>query len=121
MNDALKISVVICTYNRALYIQDAMESLYSQTLPKEQWEVIVVNNNSIDNTEGVCNTFINLHPDANFYYFNEPQQGSSFARNTGAIMLNHPYSVLWMMTQSRTKIISKGLSIFLNNILMPVD
>ena len=36
MNDSLKISVVICTYNRALYIQDAMESLYSQTLPKEQ-------------------------------------------------------------------------------------
>jgi glycosyltransferase involved in cell wall biosynthesis len=90
MNDALKISVVICTYNRALYIQDAMESLYSQTLPKEQWEVIVVNNNSTDNTEGVCNIFINLHPDANFYYFNEPQQGSSFARNTGAQYAKSP-------------------------------
>ncbi len=84
MIDTLKISVVICTYNRAAYIQDAMESLYRQTLARNSYEVIVVDNNSIDNTRQICQNFIGSHSDARFYYFNEPKQGASFARNTGA-------------------------------------
>ncbi len=84
MNPSLQISVVICTYNRAAYIYEAMDSLYQQTLPRESYEVIIVNNNSSDNTELVCHSFIGSHNDAQFYYFNEPQQGASFARNTGA-------------------------------------
>jgi hypothetical protein len=35
------ISIVICTYNRADYIIEAMESLCNQTLPKDQFEVII--------------------------------------------------------------------------------
>jgi len=42
MNNPLKISVVICTYNRSAYIMDAMESLYHQTLPRDNYEVIVI-------------------------------------------------------------------------------
>ncbi len=84
MHDPLQISVVICTYNRAAYIQDAMDSLYQQTLPAVNWELIIVNNNSTDNTETVCLDYIRAHPGTNFYYFNETRQGASFARNTGA-------------------------------------
>ncbi len=58
MSEPLKITVVICTYNRGVYIRDAMESLYHQTLAKEAYEVIVVNNNSTDNTEQICKKFI---------------------------------------------------------------
>jgi glycosyltransferase involved in cell wall biosynthesis len=84
MSESLKISVVICTYNRALYIIDALESLHNQTLAGSLFEVIVVNNNSTDNTREVCENYLALHPENNFYYFNETQQGSSFARNQGA-------------------------------------
>jgi glycosyltransferase involved in cell wall biosynthesis len=84
MSEALKISVIICTYNRATYINDAMESLYNQTLTKKSYEVIVVNNNSTDNTQQICESFIASHTDAHYYYFNEAKQGASFARNTGA-------------------------------------
>ena len=84
MNKGLKISVVICTYNRAAYITAALESLYSQTLPKDQFEVIVVNNRSTDNTKESCESYISAHGDANFFYYEELQQGASFARNTGA-------------------------------------
>lgn len=91
MNEGLKISVVICSYNRAAYIRDAMESLYLQTLPRTSYEVIVVDNNSADNTRQVCETFIESHYDAQFHYFTEIQQGSSFARNTGARHANSPF------------------------------
>lgn len=88
--NSLYISIVICTYNRADYIQEAMESLYNQTLAKDAYEVIVVNNNSSDNTELVCTNFIANHLDAQFYFINEQQQGASFARNTGAKFSKSP-------------------------------
>lgn len=90
MSSSLQISVVICTYNRAQYLQDALESLYRQTLPLNQFEVIVVDNNSIDQTKGICEAFIASHPNAHFYYFLETQQGASFARNTGAARAQSP-------------------------------
>ena len=83
---AVSISVVICTYNRAAYIQDAMESLLNQTLDKKSFEVIIVNNNSTDDTEKVCLDFLAAHPGVNFQFLNEKIQGASFARNTGAAL-----------------------------------
>ncbi|RTL52011.1 MAG: glycosyltransferase [Sphingobacteriales bacterium] len=84
MEQNIKISVVICTYNRATYIAAALESLVQQTFNKNAFEVIVVNNNSTDNTEQICKKFIADHSQYAFYFLNEPQQGASFARNTGA-------------------------------------
>lgn len=86
MSEPVKISVVICTYNRAAYIRDAMESLYHQTIAKDQYEVIIVNNNSTDNTTAVCQEYLSRHSDAHFYFCNESKQGASYARNTGAGM-----------------------------------
>ena len=90
MSNTLQISVVICTYNRAAVIREAMESLYNQTLSKDQFEVIVVNNNSTDDTREVCTAYIGSHKDAHFYYYDELQQGASFARNTGAAKASSP-------------------------------
>jgi glycosyltransferase involved in cell wall biosynthesis len=90
MSNALQISVVICTYNRAAYIQEAMESLYQQSLSRELFEVIVVNNNSTDHTQTICLEFIQYHRDAHFYYYNEPRQGASYARNSGAAYAQSP-------------------------------
>ena len=84
MSNQIKISVVICSYNRALYITDAMDSLYQQTIDKAFYEVIVVNNNSTDNTIPICEKYISEHQDAHFIFCNESKQGASFARNTGA-------------------------------------
>jgi glycosyltransferase involved in cell wall biosynthesis len=78
------ISIVICTYNRADYIIEAMESLCNQTLPKDQFEVIIVDNNSTDQTKTVCNKYIAEHQHVSFNFLEEKRQGASFARNTGA-------------------------------------
>jgi len=90
MSNTLKISVVICTYNRADYIADAMNSLYHQTLSKNLFEVIIVNNRSTDNTKEVCEKYLAEHNDAHFYYYEELQQGASFARNNGAAKAQAP-------------------------------
>lgn len=78
------ISVVICSYNRADYIIGAIESLYQQTLDKQYFEVLVVDNNSIDNTSELVQKYIEDHSDIFLHYLTESRQGASFARNTGA-------------------------------------
>lgn len=83
MSSTPEISVVICSYNRADYIIGAIESLNQQTLPKHQFEVLVVDNNSIDNTGELVQHYISEHPGFHLHYLTESRQGASFARNTG--------------------------------------
>lgn len=85
------ISVVICSYNRADYIIHAIDSLYHQTLSKELYEVFVVDNNSIDNTEELVQAYIRQHHDYHIVYLTESAQGASFARNTGAAFARGKY------------------------------
>ncbi|ASC71570.1 EAL domain-containing protein/glycosyl transferase [Halomicronema hongdechloris C2206] len=75
------ISVVICTLNRADYLRKAIKSLTSQTFNAAQFEIIVVDNNSTDNTRSVAkDEFGGIN---NIRYLFEPVMGLSQARNTG--------------------------------------
>jgi len=65
-------------------LPEAFDSLLHQSLATTNFEVIVVNNNSTDNTETICLNYIDTHPSLQITYLNEPEQGASFARNTGA-------------------------------------
>jgi len=78
------VSVVICSYNRAAYIGGALDSLYQQTASKDNFEVIVVDNNSTDDTEQVVAKWRAENQEGHFHYSTETNQGASFARNTGA-------------------------------------
>lgn len=76
-----KISVVICTYNRAELLKEAMQSLVCQTADPSYYEVIIIDNNSTDKTEPVVRSLMREH---NFFrYVSEPKQGLSHARNRG--------------------------------------
>ena len=79
----LRISAVICTYNRDQFIGDALHSLSLQSLSNDLFEIIIVNNNSTDNTENISLNFIKKHPELDCKYVIEPNQGLSFARNRG--------------------------------------
>jgi glycosyltransferase involved in cell wall biosynthesis len=74
------ISVVVCTYNRAGLLVNALENLCNQTLDKSLHEIIVVDNNSTDGTRAVIAGFMHY---GNVHYCLEPQQGLSHARNHG--------------------------------------
>ncbi len=77
------LTVIICTYNREKYIRPLLESLAVNTLPKEEYEILLVDNNSKDCTHEVCQLFATAHPDVVFRYVVEPEQGLSAARNKG--------------------------------------
>ena len=78
------LSIVICSYNRASYISGALDSLYHQSAGLDNFEAIIVDNNSTDNTADVFKQWRSSHANGSFTYLTEPKQGASFARNTGA-------------------------------------
>lgn len=80
---APKISVIICTYNRDKFLPGALEALTKQSLSKNAFEILIINNNSTDNTESISKNFIDNHKELNVKYFVEMQKGLSSARNRG--------------------------------------
>lgn len=80
-----KISVIICTYNREKYLPTALKSLIKQTIEPKDYEIIIVNNNSTDNTEEISIRFIEDNPQLNIKYVVEKQKGLSVARNRGIL------------------------------------
>jgi len=77
----MKLTASICTYNREKYLPQIFESIRKQTLSADLFEVILINNNSPGNTKELCDAFKSGNPDINFRYFEEFQQGLSYARN----------------------------------------
>ena len=49
----IRISLVIPTHNRAAQLVAALESVVRQDLPRDEWECVVVSNNSTDDTRRV--------------------------------------------------------------------
>ncbi|MBV6519760.1 MAG: hypothetical protein HCAMLNBO_02673 [Candidatus Brocadia fulgida] len=74
------ISAIICTHNRAGYLQKAIQSLMDQRTPTDKYEIVVVDNCSTDSTKKVVDQF---SAKGNVRYIFEPTLGLSYARNTG--------------------------------------
>src|SRR4051794_4537252 len=79
--EAVKFSVLIATFNRAAVLRQTLESLASLA-PEGSWEVIVVDNNSLDDTRQVVETTAGTFPVSLRYVF-EREPGRSAALNAG--------------------------------------
>lgn len=79
----IRISLIIATYNRSRALLEALRSVVEQRLQSSQWECIVVNNRSTDDTEKAFEAFAARYPELNLRLCYEPEQGLSAARNCG--------------------------------------
>ena len=77
----LNVTVILCTYNRAGSLATTLESLAASQLPESiTWEVLVVDNNSTDQTREVVEDFCR-RCQGRFRYLFEPNPGKSRALN----------------------------------------
>ena len=77
------ISIIICTYNRSDKLKNLLKSFQNMHDSGETlWELIVVDNNSTDDTKHVADEFSRIFS-TNFRYFTERKQGAAYARNKG--------------------------------------
>jgi glucosyl-dolichyl phosphate glucuronosyltransferase len=75
------LSIVICTYNRSALLKECLASLVSQRVGRDDYEIIVVDNNSSDDTSNVAGDMLKNERRARV--IRETQQGTSYARNRG--------------------------------------
>ena len=73
-----KISVVMATRDRALFVVEAIKSVLGQSF--QHWELIVVDDGSVDNTR---ETIAPLLDDSRIRYISQTAAGASAARNAG--------------------------------------
>lgn len=78
----MKISVVITAYNEEAYLPRCLRALVASDYPKENFEIIVVDNNSTDKTAQIAKSFAAK-------VIGEKQQGYVFGLNTGMRAANN--------------------------------
>jgi len=76
------VSIIIATFNRADLIRETIESVIEQTY--SDWECIIVDDGSSDNTEEVVNKFIEIDKRIQFYHRPTSRpKGPNTSRNYG--------------------------------------
>lgn len=83
------ISFIIPTYNCAPYLEYALESILSQGLFTHQYEVIIINDGSSDNSEVIAMDFCKKYN--NFRYYFQENQGVAYTRNRGISLARGEY------------------------------
>lgn len=82
-NNHLKtiVSIVIPCYNYGEYIEECLLSILKQTY--HNWEALVVDDGSIDNSREVIRQFKDKYPGYNIRIFEEEHKGLGYPRNLG--------------------------------------
>ncbi|MEP6878090.1 MAG: glycosyltransferase family A protein [Nitrosospira sp.] len=74
------LSAVICTYNRASLLAKVLDSLCQQTLPAHNFEVVIINDGSVDDTEAVVAAYASR---LSLRYIYQRNAGLASAKNHG--------------------------------------
>jgi glycosyltransferase involved in cell wall biosynthesis len=80
----IELSFVIPAYNVEKFIGRCLNSIYSQSVDENRYEVIVVDDGSTDNTLNILKKLTERHK--NLRVFSQENQGVSIARNRGLEM-----------------------------------
>lgn len=83
-------SIIIPCYNQAHFLQDSLSGVLAQSF--QDWEAIVVNDGSSDNTNQLASEWI--AKDSRIKLFTQPNQGLSAARNAGIQVSTGKYIAL---------------------------
>ena len=79
--NSMKLSIIIPVYNVEQYIAKCLESCLIRDIPTEDYEIVVVNDGSPDNSVAIVEGYIKNH--SNVRLVNRENGGLSAARNTG--------------------------------------
>lgn len=78
----LFLSVIIPTFNRKNLLRKCLNALFSQVYPKSDYEVIIIDDGSTDDTEELVKSLLNNSP-CILRYFKQENKGPAAARNVG--------------------------------------
>ncbi len=77
-----RLTIQLCTYNRARLLERVLEALFDQTVPDDAYEIVLVNDGSPDDTSAVIERVRPLAR-CTFTVIEQPNSGLAKARNAG--------------------------------------
>ena len=83
------LSIIVPLHNSAAYLPRCLESLLHQDISLEEYEIIMVNDGSPDNSLVIANEYALKYP--NIRVFSQENKGTSGARNTGLLEARGKY------------------------------
>lgn len=104
------LSIIIPVYNVEKYIRGTLDSIYSQNYDESQFEVIVVNDGTPDNSMVIVGEYT-IH--ANLTVINKENGGLSSARNAGLAIAKGDY--IWFV-DSDDKVTPSSLSTIIDEV-----
>ncbi|MCL6294932.1 glycosyltransferase [Jejuia spongiicola] len=85
----MKLSIVVPFYNAELYIERCLYSLINQDINSNDYEILMIDDGSIDNGKDIVESFINKH--ANIKLYSQPNIGLGATRNRGMQLAKGDY------------------------------
>ncbi len=105
-------SIIVPVYNVEQYIRPCVQSIFNQGLTDEDFEVILVNDGTKDNSFGQISDIIESH--FNIIVIEQENQGLSVARNNGLSNASGEYI---LFVDSDDLLVENRLVIFINDII----
>ena len=75
-----KLSIIVPVYNAEKWLRRCVDSLLNQDLPREDYEIILVDDGSTDGSLKICDEYLAAHPGL-VRVIHQPNSGVSMARN----------------------------------------
>ena len=85
---AIRLSIVVPVYNVERFLDKCVESLLDQDIDHSEYEIILVDDGSSDNSSRICDDYANH---GNIHVIHQPNGGLSVARNTGILAAKGHY------------------------------
>jgi glycosyltransferase involved in cell wall biosynthesis len=105
-SNKLNASIIVCTYNRCRQLRELLYSVTQlEVADSFHWELLIVDNNSTDDTRSVVDEFARRSA-LPFKYIFEGQQGKSFALNTA---VRHAQGEILLFTDDDVTVDNKWL------------
>ena len=86
---AIALSIVVPVYNVAIYLPKCIDSLLDQDIPKDEYEILLINDGSTDDSGSICDEYAGR--EGNIRVIHQPNQGLSAARNKGIALARGEY------------------------------
>ena len=85
-----KVSIIIPVYNTGRYLEEALDSVYNQTIGLNNIQIILINDGSTDNSAAICRAARKRHK-KNVVFLQQSNRGVSAARNYGLRFVKGKY------------------------------
>lgn len=97
-NHLKKISIIVPVYNVAPYLKRCVDSLLAQDMPIDEYEILLIDDGSTDDSGQLADEFANKH--SNIIAYHKPNGGASSARNYGLTKAQGEY--IWFVDADDT-------------------